>query len=195
MTARLVILISGNGSNLQAILDACENGSLPASIAAVISNVDTAYGLVRAQNAGVQAIYFPKFASEPRQNYDSRLADVVTDLNPDFVILAGWMRLLTLAFLGKFPGRVINLHPALPGMFPGTHAIERAYKAYLQGDIDRSGVMVHVVPDEGVDDGPVLAIQEVLFQPGQSLAQFEARMHATEHRLLVNTLARVIVGE
>jgi phosphoribosylglycinamide formyltransferase-1 len=194
MPAKLVVLISGNGSNLQAILDACEDKSLPAQVVAVISNVAGAFGLSRAEKAGVKTIVFPKLADESRRDYDSRLADEVARLQADYVILAGWMRLLTCAFLKHFSGRVINLHPALPGTFPGTHAIERAYSVFLRGEIDRSGVMVHLVPDEGVDDGPVLASQVIFFQPGETLEKFEVRVHAIEHRLLVDTLQKVISG-
>jgi len=189
---RLVILISGNGSNLHAILNACAGNELPAAVVAVISNKPDAYGLTRARNAGVPAIAFPKADGESRRDYDSRLAALVASFYPDYIVLAGWMRLLSSSFLSPFPNRVINLHPALPGTFPGTHAIERAYAAWQTGEIDRSGVMVHLVPDEGVDDGPLLTSQEIFFQPGESLEQFEARVHAVEHRLLVETLKSVI---
>lgn len=188
MSAKLVVFISGNGSNLQAILDACAENELPASVAVVISSKADAYGLIRAKNADVPAIHFPKLPDESRRDYDTRLADEIVRYQPDYIILAGWMRLLTSAFLDRFPNRVINLHPALPGTFPGTHAIERAYEAWQCGKIDRSGVMVHLVPDEGVDDGPVLATQEILFQEGESLEQFELRVHAVEHKLLVVTI-------
>lgn len=188
MSAKLVVLISGNGSNLQAILNACAWNELPASVVAVISNKAEAYGLTRARNADVPAIHFVKLPDESRHEYDARLAIEVACHEPDYVVLAGWMRLLTTAFLDNFPKRVINLHPALPGIFPGTHAIERAYNAWQRGEIDRSGVMVHLVPDEGVDNGPVLATQEIFFQEGELLEQFEARVHAIEHNLLVATI-------
>jgi formyltetrahydrofolate-dependent phosphoribosylglycinamide formyltransferase len=187
-----VILISGNGSNLQAILDACRSGELPASVVSVISNKAEAYGLVRAQHAGIEAIHFPKLESESREEYDSRLAGYVSTCLPDYVILAGWMRILSSVFLSCFPARVINLHPALPGMFPGTHAIERAYKAYGRGEIECTGAMVHLVPDEGVDNGPVLGQQEIYFQPNETLEQFETRVHAVEHQLLVKTLKSIL---
>jgi phosphoribosylglycinamide formyltransferase-1 len=192
---RLVVLISGNGSNLQAILNACADKTLPATVVAVISNKPDAYGLTRARNAGVEAVAFPKADSEPRGDYDSRLAALVATYNPDYVVLAGWMRLLTSNFLSHYPNRVINLHPALPGTFPGTHVIERAYAAWQNGEIDRSGVMVHLVPDEGVDSGPVLATEEIFFQPGETLEQFEARVHGVEHSLLVETLKGVVSGK
>lgn len=188
MPARLVVLISGNGSNLQAILDACDSGELPASVVCVISNKSDAYGLVRAKNIGVEAIYFPKQENESRREYDTRLADEVASKQADYIILAGWMRILSSSFLSSFRNRVINLHPALPGMFPGTHAIERAFEAYQRGAIKYTGVMVHLVPDEGVDNGPVLGQQIINFLPGESLERFEARVHEVEHKLLVNTL-------
>lgn len=189
---RLVVLISGNGSNLQAILDACAENRLPASVAAVLSNKPEAYGLERARRAGVPAIAFSPLEGESRRAYDTRLAALVSSFDPDYIVLAGWMRLLSSNFLSVFPYRVINLHPALPGTFPGTHAIERAYAAWQNGQTDRSGVMVHIVPDEGVDDGPVLASEEILFQPDETLKEFEARVHAVEHRLLVETLQNAL---
>ncbi|MCL4395425.1 MAG: phosphoribosylglycinamide formyltransferase, partial [Chloroflexi bacterium] len=88
--------------------------------------------------------------------------------------------------------RVINLHPALPGAFPGTHAIERAWAAYRRGEIAHTGVMVHRVPDEGVDSGPVLAQETVSIYPDDSVVTLEERIHAVEHRLLVETLRQLI---
>lgn len=185
---RLVVLVSGNGSNLQAILDACEIGELPASVVAVISNKADAYGLERAQKAKIAAIAKPKLKTQDRRMYDSELAELVISVNPDWVVLAGWMRVLSSAFLDCFPNRVINLHPALPDTFPGTHAIERAFEAYQRGEVQQTGVMVHLVPDEGVDVGPVLAQEIVAIQPDDTLETLEARVHATEHWLLVETL-------
>src|SRR5882757_5460065 len=117
--SRLVILISGGGSNLQAILNACKDGTLPASVVAVISNKPEAFGLTRADHAGVPAVALHKLDGESRSGYDARLAALVAAYSPDYVILAGWMRILTSEFLNHFPNRVINLHPALPGIFPG----------------------------------------------------------------------------
>ena len=169
MSARLVVLISGNGSNLQAILDACAREELPASVVAVISNKPDAYGLTRAQNAGCRDCLSQNSTANPAAITIPVSPPWSSTYEPDYVILAGWMRLLSSNFLILFQNRVINLHPALPGTFPGTHAIERAYEAFQRGEIDRTGVMVHLVPDEGVDDGPVLATQEIFFQPGEPL--------------------------
>ena len=125
--ARLVVLASGNGSNLQAVLDACAAGELPAGVVAVVSDQADATALRRAADAGVPAVHVGRHDGEARADYDARLADVVAGFGPDVVVLAGWMRILTMSFLGWFPGRVVNLHPALPGELPGTHAIERAF--------------------------------------------------------------------
>lgn len=193
MPARLAILVSGNGSNLQAILDACASGELPAQVVAVISNKPDAFGLERARRARVPAIARPKRKDVDRRVYDAELADLVASYSPDWVVLAGWMRILSRAFLDRFPSRVVNLHPALPGVFPGTHAIERAFQAYQSGEIENTGVMVHLVPDERVDAGPVLAQEPAPIYPNDSLETLEERIHAIEHRLLVSTLKSLIM--
>jgi len=186
--ARIVVLASGNGSNLQAVLDACSNGDLPADVVAVVSNTSTAFALQRAAAAGVPSVHVGRHDDETRHDYDARLADVVAGFAPDLVVLAGWMRILTSDFLGWFPDRVINLHPARPGELPGTHAIERAWRQAMAGERTATGVMVHLVPDEGVDDGPVLATEDVPIRPDDTLETLEHRIHAVEHRLLVDTI-------
>jgi formyltetrahydrofolate-dependent phosphoribosylglycinamide formyltransferase len=197
--ARLVVLISGSGTNLQAILDACARGDLPAQVVAVISNRASAYGLERARRAGVPAIHLPfaPFRELPnaRRVYDAALAELVAHFAPDWVVLAGWMRILSMAFLSRFPNRVVNLHPAKPGAFPGVRAIERAWEAARRGEIQETGLMVHLVPDEGVDTGPVLAWEPVPIRPEDTLQALEARVHQVEHRLLPATLKRLITGE
>ena len=192
--ARLVVLISGSGTNLQAILDACASGALPAQVTAVVSNKREAFGLERARRAGVPAIARPRPKEQDRRVYDGELADLVASHRPDWIILAGWMRILSSNFLDRFPGRVINLHPALPGTFPGTHAIERAFDAYQKGKIRATGVMVHLVPDEGVDCGPVLLQEEVPIREDDTLESLEARIHTVEHRLLVAAIRKAIAG-
>ena len=192
MTSRLVVLFSGNGSNLQAILDACASGELDATVVSVISNKAEAYGLIRARNAGIESIHFPKLETESRQQYDSRLADYVTTRQPDYIILAGWMRILSNSFLSSLPNRVVNLHPALPETFPGTHTIERAFEAYQRKEISHTGVMVHLVPDEGVDNGPVLSAEIVPIFADDTLESLEARVHQTEHKLLITTLKQLV---
>jgi phosphoribosylglycinamide formyltransferase-1 len=112
----------------------------------------------------------------------------VAEAAPDWVVLAGWMRILSMAFLGAFPNRVVNLHPALPGEFAGVRAIERAWQASVDDGLGRTGVMVHLVPDEQVDAGPVLATVEVPIMAGESLEALTERVHAAEHALLVDAL-------
>lgn len=188
---RLVVLASGAGSNLQAILDACAEGRVAAEVVAVVSDRVDAGALDRARRVGIPAVRVGRVEREERADYDARLAEVVTSYRPDLIVLAGWMRILTMSFLGRFPDRVVNLHPALPGELPGTRAIERAWHEALAGERTRTGVMVHLVPDEGVDDGPVLATAEVPIRPDDTLDTLTARVHAVEHRLLVDTLARL----
>ena len=189
---RLLVLISGNGSNLQAILDACQSGELDAEVVAVISNRAEAYGLERARNADVPARTLKKSKDCSREEYDRLLVEAVSVYQPDWILLAGWMRLLTMEFLGRFPGHVINIHPALPGTFPGTHAIERAWEAFQKGEIDHTGVMTHLVPDEGVDSGPVLGSCVVPILAGDTQESLEERIHRVEHQLYVDTIRDLI---
>ncbi len=195
---RIVVLISGSGSNLQAILDAAANHTIPAEVVLVVSNRKDAYGLVRAELAGVPTLYFPlkpyKDDGRGRDQYDADLANVLKPYRPDLIILAGWMHVLSPAFLTHFPHQVINLHPALPDTFAGTHAIERAYDAYQQGEISHSGCMVHYTIPE-VDAGPVIAQAIVPIHPTDSLADFETRMHQAEHALLVEAIRFVLTGK
>ena len=191
MSSRLVVLASGNGTNLQAVIDACASGTIDASVVAVISDQPAATALERARTAGLEAIALPRLEGEVRVDYDTRLADTVAQRQPDWVVLAGWMRILTMKFLGCFPDHVINIHPALPGEFPGTNAIERAFDA----GCDHTGVMIHLVPDEGVDNGPVLGTTTVLINPGDSLELLRERMHRAEHELLVTTISRLCAQE
>lgn len=196
-TTRIAVLISGSGSNLQAILDATANGGLPGvEVALVVSNRRDAFGLDRAIRGGVPAVWFPPApytrTGRPRAAYDADLAALVAAFGAGWVVLAGWMRLLSQAFLDRFPARVINLHPALPGQFPGTHAIQRAFEAFHAGRITHTGVMVHLVPDEAVDAGPVLAQEIVPIHPHDTVGDLEARIHTVEHRLLVRALREVL---
>ena len=188
MTSRIVVLISGSGTNLQALIDAVDAGELPATISLVVSNRKKAFGLERAEKAAIPTLYFPlkpyKMAGKGRERYDADLAEIVLAQEPDLIVLAGWMHVLSPAFLNQFPNHVINLHPALPGQFVGTHAIDRAFAAYQQGEVTHSGCMVHVVIPE-VDAGPVLATAVVPILPEDLLADFEARMHEAEHQLIV----------
>ena len=193
---RLAVLISGNGSNLQALIDAIHNRYLKADICVVVSNKKDAFGLERATKAGIPTRYHPfkpyKEADKSRADYDADLAKLVKEFKPEYVVLAGWMHILSNAFLQHFSYRVINLHPALPGTFPGTHAIERAFEAFQRKEIKKTGIMVHLVPDEAVDAGPVLESEAVPIYSSDTLELLATRMHNVEHRLLITALKRLI---
>lgn len=191
--ARLAVLISGNGSNLQAIIDACANKALNAEIVCVASNAENAYGLIRARDANIPTVVKPRTTLQSRDSYDTELAESIARYRPDWIILAGWMHLLSLHFLKHFPNKVINLHPALPGMFPGVKAIERAFTEYQRGVIQHTGVMVHLVPDEAVDAGPVLGQTIVPIYANDSLERLTERIHAAERTLLIEVLRKQCV--
>lgn len=192
---RLVVMISGSGTNLQALIDAAQSGDLAAQIVRVICNRKNAYGLERASLAGIPTLYFPlkpfKDAGKSRAEYDRALAEEVAAVQPDLIVLAGWMHVLSPAFLEYFPGRVINLHPALPGEFAGINAIERAFEAHQRGEIEQTGCMVHYVIPE-VDAGPVIAQKIVPIHPEDTLDTFSTRLHEAEHELIVEASVRAL---
>jgi len=161
----------------------------------VVSNRKGAFGITRAQQAGVPVIYHPllpyRRAGKSREDYDADLAALIAPYEVDLVVLAGWMHILSMAFLRHHP-RVLNIHPALPGSFPGAHAIADAWEAYQRGEIDHTGVMVHLAPDEGVDSGPVVCQREAPILPDDTLETLEERLHGVEHSLYVEAIARVL---
>ncbi|MGA2547107.1 MAG: phosphoribosylglycinamide formyltransferase [Rectinemataceae bacterium] len=191
---RFVVLASGNGGNFQALVDACAGGRVNGRVAALVSDRKEAFALERAARAGIPGLFLPHFGGTPRREYDAVLAETTSAFRPDYVLLLGWMRILSDVFISRFPMRVVNIHPALPGAFPGTRAIERAFEAWRQGRIDRTGVMIHFVPDEGVDDGPVISAAEVAIEAGDDPASLEKKVHEIEHRLLTETLARLAIA-
>ncbi len=195
MSCKLAVFVSGSGSNLQAILDATAQGQLPiaqerldAEVVLVVSNRKKVFGLTRAEKAGIPTLYFPlkpyREAGKNRETYDADLVEKVSAYQPDLIVLAGWMHILSPAFLDRFPDRVINLHPALPGTFVGVGGIEWAYDAYQNGEITHSGCMVHYTVPE-VDAGPVIARATVPILPDDTLDTFAERIHAAEHRIIV----------
>ena len=200
MTARLVVLASGSGTNLQALIDAVRDGRLKAEVTRVIVNRRGAVARQRAHRVGIPEECRPlgpylngaPDRAEARRRYDTDLADAVAADTPDLVVLAGWMHVLSMAFLDRFPNRVVNLHPALPGMFPGATAIDETWAAYQAGEVTSAGVMVHYVVDEGIDDGPVIACEEVPIHADDSIETLTERIHRVEHRMLVDAVATVL---
>ena len=195
MTVRLVVLASGNGTNLQAIINACENTHLDAKVVGVVSDKHEAFALNRAECHNVETAVVAAKPQETRLQYDARLAQIVGMWQPHIIVLAGFMRILSNSFLSQFPNQVINIHPALPGQLPGIHAIERAFAEFTQGTRRETGVMVHYVPDEGVDNGPVIAQQTVPIHVADTLSSLEARVHATEHALVIDALQLLITQQ
>ncbi len=167
------VLVSGEGSNLQALID----DSLP--IVAVASNRAEARALERAQLAGIATGVFPRDAFDDRDARDAAMADWLAARGVEWVVLAGYMQLLRPVFLERFRDRVINVHPALLPEFPGTHAIEDA----LAAGVRETGATVHYV-DEGVDTGPVIVQERVAVEQGDTVETLRARIQAVEHRLL-----------
>jgi phosphoribosylglycinamide formyltransferase 1 len=164
------VLVSGNGTNLQALID----DGLP--ISAVAANRNDAYALVRAREAGIATATFSLGCHESREERDLVMATWLEEHGVELVVLAGYMHLLTEPFLRRFPERIVNVHPSLLPAFPGAHAIRDAIAA----GADPTGVTVHYV-DKGLDSGPVLAQEPVPLEPRATL---EERIHAVEHRLL-----------
>ena len=193
----IAVLISGNGSNLQALIDAIQSKQLDASIQLVISNSSKAYGLQRAVQAGiptlVQTLKSYRDLGKSRTEFDLDLAaKLKSHFNglPNLIVLAGFMHILSPEFLEQFP-HVINLHPALPGAFDGIKAIERAYEAFHQGSITETGVMVHKVIPE-VDRGEVVLVEKVPIYEKDTLHDLEERIHQVEHVLIVKATQKIL---
>ncbi|ORZ03154.1 phosphoribosylglycinamide formyltransferase [Syncephalastrum racemosum] len=186
----VAVLISGSGSNLQALIDATQSGALKAKIVVVGSNRKAAYGLERAAKAGIPTRTFSlkqfKDRGQTRVDFDIHVAKTIQEeYKPDLLVLAGWMHILSPEFLSYFPKQnVMNLHPALPGQFDGAHAIERAYEAYKEGKVDHTGVMVHKVIAD-VDRGQVITQRTIPIHPTDSLEDLEQRIHSVEHEIIV----------
>jgi phosphoribosylglycinamide formyltransferase 1 len=175
----IVVLISGSGSNLQAIIDACHNGLIKDSqIAAVISNKEDAYGLERARLANIDAIHLAPNQYTNRNQYDEALAHCIEKFSPDAVILAGFMRILSADFVRRFQGKMLNIHPSLLPKYPGLNTHQRAIDA---GDIEH-GTSVHFVTEE-LDGGPVILQAKVPIFSNDSVEEVTLRIQKQEHAI------------
>jgi phosphoribosylglycinamide formyltransferase 1 len=177
------VLVSGEGTNLQALLEA----GLP--VVAVASNKRDARALARARAAGVAAASFPLEDYGDRAARDAEMAAWLTGRGVDLVVLAGFMHLLTPAFLGRFPDRIVNVHPSLLPAFPGAHAVEEQ----LAAGVAESGATVHLV-DEGVDSGPILRQERVPVLAGDTPESLHERIKRVEHRLLPEVVGELCVS-
>ncbi|HIF9086004.1 TPA: phosphoribosylglycinamide formyltransferase [Photobacterium damselae] len=175
----IVVLISGNGSNLQAIMDSCANGTIKnARVAAVIANKADAYGLTRAQQANIDAVTLLASDFADRQAYEQALAKTIDGYHPDVVVLAGFMRILDSAFAHHYQGRIFNIHPSLLPKYPGLNTHQRALEA---GDSEH-GTTVHFVTPE-LDGGPVVLQAKVPIFPQDSIAEIEQRVQQQEYAI------------
>lgn len=186
---KLVVLISGNGTNLQSILDACASGRINGSVAAVISNRAAAYGLIRAQQAGVpvKALAASDFAD--RDAFDRQLINEIEAYSPDLVVLAGYMRILSGAFVTHFHDRLLNIHPSLLPKYPGLHTHRQA----LENGDSEHGTSVHFVTDE-LDGGPVILQAKVPVFPDDSEAEITERVQHQEHAIYPLVISWFIDG-
>ncbi len=202
---RLVVLASGNGSNLQAIIDklhgrpalppgggpvAREAGGPLIEVALVVSDQPGARALDRAKEAGIATAVCPLVEGGTREAQEEALLEVVTGAAPDLVVLAGYMRIVPPAFVRVFPWRIINLHPALLPAFPGTTSISDA----VHHGVKVTGVTVHFV-DEGLDTGPIIAQEPVRVEEGDTPESLGARIHDVEHELLPATIRLLAAGK
>jgi phosphoribosylglycinamide formyltransferase-1 len=181
---RLVVLVSGSGTNLQALLDASDDPTYPAEVVAVGADNPGAFGLVRAADAGLATFVVAPAEHVDRAAWDAALVAAIIEHEPDWVVCAGFMRILGPAVVERFHGRVVNTHPALLPSFPGAHGVRDA----LAYGVTVTGCTVHLV-DEGVDTGPVLAQRAIEVAPDDDESSLHDRIKTVERALLVETVA------
>jgi phosphoribosylglycinamide formyltransferase 1 len=185
---KLIVLASGTGSNLQAILDGL-HGREGIEVVGVGSDKPGAPALERARAAGVEAATFPREDYPDREARDAAMGDWVEAAGADLVVLAGYMQLLSSSFVARFRNRIVNVHPALLPLFPGLDAIGQA----LEAEVETTGVTVHFV-DEGVDTGPPIVQREVPVPPDRDRARLEEAIHAVEHELYPEAIRMIAQG-
>ncbi len=186
---RLVVLISGNGSNLQAIIDRIEQKRLDARIAAVISNRPDARGLERARRHGIEAVALDHKLFDSREAFDRKLRQTIEHYRPDLVVLAGYMRILSPELIHAFEGRMLNIHPSLLPKYPGLHTHRRALES---GDREH-GASIHVVTPE-LDAGPVLLQGRFPIEQDDDIESLQQKTHRLEHRMYPQVLQWIAEG-
>lgn len=175
---RVGVLISGGGTNLQAIIDASRERTLDADVVVVIANHEAAHGLERARKAHVPAVWLDRAAYQTFSGYNHAIRETLESHEVDLVVMAGYMRLLGKEVLDAFPNRVVNIHPALLPSFPGASGIRDAWDY----GVKVAGVTVHFA-NEKFDEGAIIAQRAVTIEPTDTLETFEAKIHEVEHRL------------
>ncbi len=187
---KIGVLISGSGTNLQAIIDAAADDGLPVEVVKVISSRPDAYGLKRAEDAHIPALALNRDIYQDPERADQLIVDEMLSSGAEYLVMAGYMRKLTSVALDAFPNRILNLHPALLPAFPGAHAIQEAFDA----GVKVTGVTVHFANAQ-YDKGPIIAQEPVRVFEGDSLEALEARIHETEHMIYQEVLRKIAEGK
>ena len=186
-TARLVVLVSGSGTNLQALLDACTDPAYGASVVAVGADRDEIEGLERAERAGVPTFVKRVKDFTTREHWDRAMAETVANFEPDLLVLAGFMKLVGPEFQSRFGGRIVNTHPALSPSFPGMHGPAEA----LAHGVKVTGATLFVV-DEGIDTGPIVAQVAVPVVDDDDVETLHERIKVAERQMLVDSVGRMV---
>ena len=185
----LAILLSGNGTNFQAIVDSIDNGQLKAVIKVVISNNKNAFGLKRARNHNIKNLCIDHKDFADRESYDQKLMETIEQENVDFIVLAGFMRILGSDFVKNFPKKIINIHPSLLPKYPGLNT----HKKVLENKDKEHGVTVHLV-DEGLDTGPIIGFIKILVEDDEKENDLENKIHKVEHFIYPKILSEFQEG-
>lgn len=193
LNKKIAVLVSGSGTNLQAIIDAIKNGYLSnTEISIVISNKKDAYALKRAQNEGIENLFLNPKDFSNNIEYDKKLVEIISNYQADLIVLAGYLKILTHAFVNSFPQKTINIHPALLPNFGGKGMYgEKVHEAVLKSGVQESGCTAHFVTTE-VDAGPIISQKKVPVLSDDTVESLSKRVLAEEHKLLVNTIKKVL---
>ena len=184
----IAVLISGGGTNLQALIDNTKNGYINGEIKIVISNRKDAYGLMRAEKAGIEALYINPLEFTTQEEYNSKILEELEKRNVKLVVLAGYLKILSKEFIEKYRDRIINIHPSLLPDFGGKgYYGEKVHKAVLESGIKTTGATVHFV-DEGTDTGEIILQETVEIREDDTVESLKARVLEVEHRLLVEAV-------
>lgn len=187
---RLVIMVSGNGTNMENLIKKMREGSLKAEPALVICDRPGAGAIEKAKKLDVPVALVERKRHPDKASFEAEMMRRIDEIQPAFIVLAGYMRILSETFVNKYWGRIINIHPSLLPAFPGANGIRDAFEA----GVEETGVTVHFV-DNGVDTGPMILQRKVPVSPGDSLESLEEKVHAVEYELYPEALNKVLSGE
>lgn len=187
---KLAIFVSGSGTNMQNLINECHNGRIPAQAHLVISDNPEAKAVERARNYGVTVIAIDRKQFQDKAAFEAEIMRAVDAAKVDYLVLAGFMRLLSAEFVQKYKGKIINIHPSLLPAFPGAHGIRDAFNA----KVPETGVTVHFV-DEDVDTGQVILQEKVTVDPSDTLETLEEKIHAVEYKIFPEALRKILKRE